>query len=347
MGGLLLQPFGLGGDCIFDDALIGALRTRHARQIQIALPRLQAAVESGLAVVAHHEEQEERDPRQERDVEDRLERNRGIEVCDSDNEELQQQEEQDPAAPLGKVSKDHRLCVLFSGDVALADLGLNLAAEADLFELLAQPVHVDRQRIVADESLVVPEALDDVFSADDPILLLDQQLQDIEFILRQLDRAGVVRDGILLVVDGRAAPGLQRDRFRVVIVDAPQNRLHLRDEHLEVERLLDEVVRSELHRHHHVGRMVARRQEEDRHVRAGPDHAAPVEPVETGQLDIDDDEIRLDCREFLDHLREVLDAVHVVRPVGEPVLDLGEQGRIVFDEQDFEQLGSPRLLRCM
>ncbi len=46
-----------------------------------------------------------------------------------------------------------------------------------------------------------------------------------------------------------------------------------------------------------------------------PDHPAPMEPIEFGQLNINDDQIRLDGNEFLHDITEIRDAENFVGPL--------------------------------
>ncbi|MNJ40553.1 hypothetical protein D3C77_354510 [compost metagenome] len=85
-----------------------------------------------------------------------------------------------------------------------------------------------------------------------------------------------------------------------------------------MEGLLNEIVGSQLHGHNHIRRMVARRQENNRHVGMGANHPAPMKSVELRQLDINNDEIRLHRCELLHDAAEILNAIYFIAPLLQP-----------------------------
>ena len=73
---------------------------------------------------------------------------------------------------------------------------------------------------------------------------------------------------------------------------AARDRTDARDELTEPERLDDVVVRAELEPDDAVDLVAARGDDDDRHVRLGTQLAAQVEPVEVGQTEIEQDDVR-------------------------------------------------------
>ncbi|MNR46188.1 hypothetical protein D3C85_1651240 [compost metagenome] len=96
-------------------------------------------------------------------------------------------------------------------------------------------------------------------------------------------------NGIFLKIDRSATPCFELHLLRIVVVDAAKDGMNLGDQHIKMKRLLDKVIRSKLHRHHHICRMVARREKDNRHIRMCSNHPAPVEAIEFGQLNIYND----------------------------------------------------------
>lgn len=60
------------------------------------------------------------------------------------------------------------------------------------------------------------------------------------------------------------------------------------------------------------------------HVRVSTNHPAPVKTVIFGQLYINDDQLRLNVTILLHDFAEILYAIYVIRPLGQPFLDLAE-----------------------
>ncbi|MNL39077.1 hypothetical protein D3C87_1613320 [compost metagenome] len=64
---------------------------------------------------------------------------------------------------------------------------------------------------------------------------------------------------------------------------------------------------------------------------------APMEPVELGKLNINNDQFRLGRRKLLKDLPEIGNAVYLIRPLGQPLLNLAKQRNIVLNQHYFEQ----------
>ena len=88
-------------------------------------------------------------------------------------------------------------------------------------------------------------------------------------------------------------------------VAAAQDHIDPRHQLARAERLGDIVVAADLETEHAIDLVVARRQEQDRHIGGLADLAADIEPVQLRHADIEHDEGRLLSRK----LRQRLDAV--------------------------------------
>ena len=120
-----------------------------------------------------------------------------------------------------------------------------------------------------------------------------ERVQDAELDRGQRKRrAGEGRD-MLLGIDRRAAlrqRGLRRPWPRRAR-DAAQDDVDPRHQLARAERLRHVVVAADLEAEDAVDLLVARRQEQDRHVGGLADLAADVEPVELGHADVEHDQI--------------------------------------------------------
>ncbi|MNT84345.1 hypothetical protein D3C72_2243470 [compost metagenome] len=77
-------------------------------------------------------------------------------------------------------------------------------------------------------------------------------------------------------------------------MDPPENGLYFGDQHIEMKGLLHKIVRSQLDRHDHIGRMIPGREKYNGHIGMRPDHSAPVESVEHRKSDVNQHKIGLD-----------------------------------------------------
>ena len=199
-------------------------------------------------------------------------------------------------------------------------------------ELAAQlgDVHVDRAR--AARVGHAPDPVEQLVPRDDDPGILEQVREQVELAAGELD--GLARDGDLarLPVEHDVAELQGRGGGRRRI-DAAQHGLDPRRELARRERLGDVVVGADLEPGDAVALLVARRQHQDRDVRAGANGAAHVEPVLAGQADVEDDHARLHALEASERILarpHPGDAVAALLEVG---VDESADGFLVLDEQ--------------
>ncbi|MNI95593.1 hypothetical protein D3C73_1538820 [compost metagenome] len=63
----------------------------------------------------------------------------------------------------------------------------------------------------------------------------------------------------------------------------------------------------------------------------GADLSAPMKPIELGQLDIDQNQIRANGRKFLQDVAKIPNAMYPIGPLLQTFTNFLKQGRIVFD----------------
>ena len=132
------------------------------------------------------------------------------------------------------------------------------------------------------------------------------------------------------MADDPAADGIGE-----VAVGAPEERLDAAHQLAQAERLRQVVVGAELEADDLVDLVVARREHEDRRLRAGRTHAAEhLEAVDAGQADVEDDEVRGLVDGELEALLARPGDGDLVALLLEGVLDPASDGVLVFDDQD-------------
>ena len=125
------------------------------------------------------------------------------------------------------------------------------------------------------------------------------------------------------------------DRIGEVAVRAAQQRLDPAHQLAQPERLGQVVVGAELEADDLVDLVVARGQDQDRHLGAGGAHAAQdLEAVDAGQADVEDDEVRRLVGGDLEALLAGAGDRDLVALLLEGVLDPAGDGVLVFDDED-------------
>src|SRR3954465_7159630 len=175
-----------------------------------------------------------------------------------------------------------------------------------VLDLVPQVADVDVDRLlVLVEGLVVAQELEQLGAGVDPPGSRGEVSEDLEFGRRQAHPAVATLDPASLEVDEQVAVAddAAADRVREIAVRATEERLDPAHQLAEAERLRQVVVRTELEADHLVDLVIARGQDEDRHL--GPGRAQPAEDLEAvhpWQADIEDDEVGRLARRDLEAL---------------------------------------------
>ena len=98
------------------------------------------------------------------------------------------------------------------------------------------------------------------------------------------------------------------------IIGAAQKRLNLRGQHIQIERLGNEIIAAHIDRHDDIHIIRRRRHEDYRNLRHLPDPAAPVVPVVKGKLDVHQHQLGRRPRELLHNIGKILHADHIIIP---------------------------------
>src|SRR5690606_4284298 len=156
------------------------------------------------------------------------------------------------------------------------------------------PGHVDGERVVVDKFHVVPKGLQQLGAADDAACPLREAFEQAEFPGRQLDEAVVPAHFVggpdqhqPFDVQQRVVP-LQG----VFAVGPSQAAAHFRQHKLQVERFRDVVIAAVLESAHLVQVVGAGGYKNDRIFRHGAQLTAPVKAVATGQVDVQQHQVR-------------------------------------------------------
>ena len=146
---------------------------------------------------------------------------------------------------------------------------------------------------------------------------------------------GASRDGDLAGVAPQDDLARRQHVVLVALLRAAEDRLDPRRELARRERLRDVVVGADLEPRDAIGLLVARREHDDRHLRAGADAAADLEAVDSRQADVEHDEADRVLAQLGDRLLarpEPDDAPAVL--LLEVLLDETTDRVVVLDEQE-------------
>ena len=120
--------------------------------------------------------------------------------------------------------------------------------QLDGLKLAAQTGDVDRERVFVHEAVRLPELFHERLAADDAALALEERLQDAVVVFRQLDALPLIHQARIRRVEHGAAM-LERGRGRSKIIRAAQDCLDLRQQHVQIKGLGDEIIPAHVHGH--------------------------------------------------------------------------------------------------
>jgi len=170
-----------------------------------------------------------------------------------------------------------------------------------------------------------------LLAAEDPLRLLEQALQQTEFVTGQAQRLAPVGDQHSLGIDAKhRRSGVQRWTRR----HALENRPHPRGDFPRAERLDHVIVGADLQPHHPVDLGVPGTEEQHRHLTEAPQLFAGFKTADVRQADVEDDQIRWRLPLMLQRRR-----AEAQPRGGEPLALQGKNQRVgnrrfVFDNQD-------------
>ena len=174
--------------------------------------------------------------------------------------------------------------------VADAPDGDDGAGVADLAAQLAH-VDVDRARVAGER--VAPDALEQLVARQHHAAVLEQGPEEVELLGRELHvarcrpctsrRPASMRISPCVSTPPARRPAARVARRRIDLTRATSSR--------GVERLGQVVVGADLEADDLVDVVVARRQHDDRHLRATRGRAADLEPVDVGQVEVEHDQV--------------------------------------------------------
>ena len=162
-------------------------------------------------------------------------------------------------------------------------------------QLFAQAAHVDVDGARAAGVAIAPDLFEQDVPRQHAAAMLQQILEQQEFLRRQRDFPAVERDDVPLGVDDDRAVGERPARRRVVPLRAAEQRPHARDQLVRAERLGEVVVGAHLEADDALGFLGAGGQHDDRDRRGvlvGAQQPADLEAVDVRQHQVEHDEIR-------------------------------------------------------
>ena len=127
---------------------------------------------------------------------------------------------------------------------------------------------------------------------------------------------------------------LERGRGRGKIIRAAQNRLDLRQQHVQIKGLGDEIISAHIHGHDDIHIVRCRGNEHDRHVRHAPQLLTPVVAVIKRERDVEQHKLRIERRALGEHVAEILRAAHVKAPRRQVLLQRGGDGRVILHDKN-------------
>jgi hypothetical protein len=175
-------------------------------------------------------------------------------------------------------------------------------------DLLPEVAHVNVDRARVAELRGAPERLEQHPPAEDAARMRHQRAEKLELDVRELRPLPAHLDRPPRHVDEQPHSHDLLLGARSVAArrsSPPQERLHLRTELGDRERLGDVVVGAELEPEHLVELVVAGREHDDRHRTTRPQLPADLEPVKLREHDVQHDEVNLLLAETLERLLAV------------------------------------------
>jgi signal transduction histidine kinase len=242
-----------------------------------------------------------------------------------------------PRAPAARsaAGSGSRVTRRLGGSVPVAEASDGLdrgLAAGRLAELAAEVAHVELHLVAFGAARPAPGQLDQLVVGEHLVGVADERAQEPELERRQRDLlpAGPHRPLGEIDLDEPVSIVLRR---LLPVAAAAQVRVDPRQKLLAAERLRHIVVRSRAKAANLVHLLRPRGQHDHRHVAQLPDPVEDSPAVETGHLDVEDDEIRLVGVEPLQAVVAVGGLDHVVpRPLEQFLHQAADVGFVVDDE---------------
>ena len=203
-------------------------------------------------------------------------------------------------------------------------------------ELLPQGEHVRVDRAIRHVDIFSPHTFEERVSVERRAPLHRQTAKQREFFGGQVNKLAATMRDVPREVD-RHVTKRQRVRRLAILhrVGSPHQRAHARKQFRDAERLGQVVVGAEIEPHHFVDLIAASRQHQDRKKLVAPaDLSANFEAAQTGQHDVEDQNIRAAGGDPRKGLITSRDMIHCVPFEGQVLHETAGDGAIVFDDED-------------
>ena len=226
-----------------------------------------------------------------------------------------------------------RLVARLAQAVANAPNRLDEARLAFRFQLLAQPLDMNVDDVGFGEEAVAPDGVVDAIAREDLARVAHEIFEELVFGQRQVDWTFAAHH---LVRRGVQAQVGEDERFLMLVSGAAQQRADAGQQLVERERLDEVVVGTGVEAGDAIGDAVAGGQQQDRQARLGrAQTAADLQSVDTGQHDINDDEIGQLAEGFVERLFAGFGEIDLVAGEDQAASHHGENLGVVVDDEHF------------
>src|SRR4051812_36871968 len=216
-------------------------------------------------------------------------------------------------------------------DVAGTAFGVQQARLAARLELAPQVGDEDVDRVRRRHRVVAPDLVEQALAGDDEALVAHQELEQLELPISQLDfplaaadLAGVgIEDEVAYLHRGGATRGT-----------APQQRPDPRQQLLALERLDQVIVGAAVEAGDAVLGLGAGGQHQDRHVAIAAQAPTDLDPVESRQAEVEDDEVGKEAGSDVERLGSVGGGADFVALVAERAAEHVGDVDVVLDDEN-------------
>ena len=199
---------------------------------------------------------------------------------------------------------------------------------------------MDAEGVVVDVELVVPQKVDDVGPGADTPGVLEQVVQNFQFVFGQIGPAALVLNLAAPQVEGRAVPAQHLAPVRCR-VRPPQQRGDFGQQDSRIIRFGDEGVTAQHDAVQLIHVAVAAGYKDDRRLRNSPYLAAQRKTAGPGQFDVQQHKMGPIGPELLGRPLEVGDSLGLIPRAGQQNLQLGADGGVIFNDEDLVRHGEP------
>ena len=205
--------------------------------------------------------------------------------------------------------------------------------QAFTFQFPAQAGNIYGQCVVINEAVTFPESCHERISGNCIAGVLEKNLQNAEFIFGKRD---------IVAVLGQGTAGRIEDStfvFQYISgspegIGAAENGLYFGSQDIHVKWFCNKIIGAAAHCHDHIHVIGSGGNKDDRYLRDSADFLTPVKTIVKWQLQIQQDELRIETGKFLYNIGKILCAGDIISPGTEILFQKVCDDLIVFDDKN-------------